>query len=47
MKRTNKDLMAEVFPNVPLKDGVGDYDTLLSVDKARTMLGFEPGRWWR
>ena len=47
MKRTNKDLMAQVFPNVPLKDGVGDHDTLLSVDKARKMLGFEPGRWWR
>ncbi len=47
MKRTNSELMAEVFPNVPLKEGTGDHDTLLSVDKARRILGYEPGSWWR
>lgn len=47
MKRTNRDLMAEVFPGVPLKEGTGDHETLLSVDKARKMLGYKPGRWWR
>ncbi|MCK6580075.1 MAG: NAD(P)-dependent oxidoreductase [Anaerolineae bacterium] len=47
MERTNADLMAEVFPGVPLKAGTGDHDTLLSVDKARRMLGYQPGRWWR
>jgi UDP-glucose 4-epimerase len=47
MKRTNRELMAEVFPNVPLKEGTGDHDTLLSVDKARKMLGYQPGSWWR
>ena len=34
MNRTNRELMAEVFPGVPLRDGIGDHDTLLSVDKA-------------
>jgi nucleoside-diphosphate-sugar epimerase len=47
MERTNRDLMTEVFPGVPLRDGTGDHDTLLSVDKARRMLGFKPGKWWR
>ena len=47
MRRTNADLMAEVFPGVPLKAGVGDHDTLLAVDKARQELGYNPGRWWR
>ena len=47
MHRTNQDLMAEVFPGVPIKAGTGEHDTLLSVEKARKMLGFEPGQWWR
>jgi nucleoside-diphosphate-sugar epimerase len=47
MRRTNRELMTEVFPGVPLKDGTGDHDTLLSVDKARKMLGYQPGSWWR
>lgn len=47
MERANADLMAEVFPGVPLKPETGDHDTLLSVDKARQMLGYAPGRWWR
>jgi nucleoside-diphosphate-sugar epimerase len=47
MHRTNRELMAEVFPGVPLKDGTGDHETLLSVEKARRMLGYEPGKWWR
>ena len=47
MTRTNRELMAEVFPGVPLRPGVGDHDTLLSVDKARRMLGYEPKYSWR
>jgi nucleoside-diphosphate-sugar epimerase len=47
MKRPNRELMAEVFPKVALKEGTGDHDTLLGVDKARKMLGYQPGSWWR
>jgi nucleoside-diphosphate-sugar epimerase len=47
MERSNHELMEEVFPGVPLRDGTGDHDTLLSVEKAKLMLGYEPGRWWR
>jgi UDP-glucose 4-epimerase len=39
--------MAEVFPGVPLRDGTGDNATLLSVDKARRMLGYAPEYTWR
>jgi nucleoside-diphosphate-sugar epimerase len=47
MERTNRHLMNEVFPTVPLRDDTGDHDTLLAVDKARKMLGYKPGAWWR
>ncbi len=46
MNRPNSELMAEVFPGVPLRD-VGDYDTLLSIDKARKLLGYNPEHSWR
>lgn len=47
MERTNADLMAEVFPGVPLREGTGEHETLLSVQKAARMLGYQPGAWWR
>ncbi|MFL5952579.1 MAG: NAD-dependent epimerase/dehydratase family protein [Gaiellaceae bacterium] len=47
MNRPNADLMAEVFPGVELRGELGEHDTLLSIEKARRMLGYEP-RWsWR
>lgn len=46
MTTENSKLMQQVFPDVELKD-VGDFDTLLSVDKARKMLGYEPQYSWR
>jgi nucleoside-diphosphate-sugar epimerase len=47
MTRPNRELMAEVFPGVALRDGTGDTDTLLSVDKARRLLGYAPAYSWR
>ncbi|MBI1260072.1 MAG: NAD-dependent epimerase/dehydratase family protein [Chloroflexi bacterium] len=47
MNRSNKDLMAEVFPGVPLRDGIGEHETLLSVEKARRLLGYTPEYTWR
>lgn len=47
MKRPNRELMAEVFPGVPIKEGCGDFETLLSIDKAREMLGYHPEYSWR
>jgi nucleoside-diphosphate-sugar epimerase len=47
MNRPNAELMAEVFPGVPLREGIGDFETLLSVDKARRIIGYEPQYSWR
>jgi nucleoside-diphosphate-sugar epimerase len=47
MNRPSRDLMAEVYPAVPYRRTPGDFDTLLSIEKARRLLGYEP-RWsWR
>jgi nucleoside-diphosphate-sugar epimerase len=47
MKRPSRELMAEVFPNVPVRDDVSGNDTLLGIDKARRVLGYEPAFSWR
>ncbi|MER3552974.1 MAG: UDP-glucose 4-epimerase [Meiothermus sp.] len=47
MSRSNAELMAEVFPGVPLREGVGPNETLLSIEKARRLLGYEPQHSWR
>ncbi|MFE1646964.1 NAD-dependent epimerase/dehydratase family protein [Microbacterium sp. P01] len=47
MSRPNAELIAEVFPEVPVKAGVGEHETLLSIDKARRLLGFDPQHSWR
>jgi UDP-glucose 4-epimerase len=50
MSRPNSELVAEVFPGVPLArdlSELGDNETLLSIDKARRELGFEPEHSWR
>jgi UDP-glucose 4-epimerase len=46
MSRPNGELVAEVFPGVQTR-GFGDHDTLLSIDKARRLLGYEPEHSWR
>jgi nucleoside-diphosphate-sugar epimerase len=47
MNRPSRELMAEVFPSVPYRPTEGDFDTLLSIEKARSLLGYEPGHTWR
>ncbi|WP_218220905.1 NAD(P)-dependent oxidoreductase [Nesterenkonia sp. Act20] len=47
MSRPNAELVAEVFPDVPLKGDLGTHDTLLSIEKARRELGYEPQHSWR
>ena len=47
MKRPSRELMAEVFPGVPVADGVSGTDTLLSIDKAKRVLGYSPQFTWR
>jgi UDP-glucose 4-epimerase len=47
MERSNEQLLAEVFPDVPRRRPVGEHDTLLSIEKARRLLGYEPRHSWR
>lgn len=47
MSRPNAELLAEVFPDVPHKREFGDNETLLSIEKARRVLGYEPRHSWR
>jgi nucleoside-diphosphate-sugar epimerase len=47
MSRSNAELAAEVFPDVPFAADVGPNETLLSIDKARELLGYEPRHSWR
>lgn len=47
MSRSSADLAAEVFPGVELVKEVGERETLLSIDKAKRMLGYAPEHSWR
>jgi nucleoside-diphosphate-sugar epimerase len=47
MRRPSRELMAEIFPGVPVADTVTGTDTLLSIDKARAVLGYSPEFTWR
>ena len=47
MNRPSADLMREVFPGVPLAGEVEGTATLLSIARARQVLGFEPAHSWR
>lgn len=47
MSRSNVSLMAEVFPGVPHKGQLSTNGTLLSIDKAKRMLDYNPQHSWR
>jgi nucleoside-diphosphate-sugar epimerase len=46
MTRDSASLMAEVYPSVPLTRELRGRETLLSIDRAREVLGYEPGYAW-
>jgi nucleoside-diphosphate-sugar epimerase len=47
MNRPSAEVLAEVFPDVPLTRQVGEFGTLLAIDRARKVLGYEPRYSWR
>jgi nucleoside-diphosphate-sugar epimerase len=47
MRTPSRELMAAAFPDVPVDPGLGPFDTLLSIDKARRILGYAPKHTWR
>ncbi|ONI84703.1 UDP-glucose 4-epimerase [Saccharothrix sp. ALI-22-I] len=47
MSKPTADLVAERLPDVPLRRPLEGNETLLSIDKARRLLGYEPQHSWR
>jgi nucleoside-diphosphate-sugar epimerase len=47
MSRSSASLAAEVFPTVEVTRELGEHETLLSIDKARRILGYDPKHSWR
>lgn len=47
MSRPSAELAAEVYPGVPVTRELGEHETMLSIDKARRVLGYEPQHSWR
>jgi nucleoside-diphosphate-sugar epimerase len=46
MTRDSADLMAEIYPDVPLTRELHGRETLLAIDRAREVLGYEPRYSW-
>jgi len=47
MRMTNTQLLQEVFPEVALRRQVSEHETLLGIEKAKRLLGFNPSNSWR
>ena len=47
MDRPSSELLAEVFPDVPLTREVEEFGSLLATDRARQAIGYEPQHSWR
>ncbi|QDY90107.1 NAD(P)-dependent oxidoreductase [Arthrobacter sp. UKPF54-2] len=47
MSRPSSELAAEVFPNVTVVRELGEHETLLSIEKAKRLLGYAPEHSWR
>jgi len=47
MSRSSASLAAAVYPGVEVRKELGEHETLLSIDKARRLLGHEPRHSWR
>jgi nucleoside-diphosphate-sugar epimerase len=47
MNRPTREVLSEVFPDVPLTRELGEFDTLLAIDEAKRLLGYEPRHSWR
>jgi UDP-glucose 4-epimerase len=47
MSRRSADLAAEFFPGVPVTRELDEHETMLSIEKARRVLGYQPTFTWR
>lgn len=47
MNRPSRDLLTEVFPSVPLNREIAEFGSLLAIDRAKQVIGYDPGHSWR
>jgi nucleoside-diphosphate-sugar epimerase len=47
MPQTSAELMASVYPSVPLTRPLEGQETLLAIDRARKLIGYHPEHTWR
>jgi nucleoside-diphosphate-sugar epimerase len=47
MNRPSRDLLAEVFPDASVTKEITGHETLLSIDRAKRLLGYLPAHTWR
>jgi nucleoside-diphosphate-sugar epimerase len=47
MNRPTSELLAERFRDVPVRRELGEFETLLAIDRARELIGFTPQHGWR
>ncbi len=47
MDRPSAELLAEVFPDVPVTRSITAFETLLAIDAARELIGYAPAHSWR
>ena len=47
MNRPTRDLLAERFPEVPVRRELREFESLLAIDRARDVLGWTPEHSWR
>jgi hypothetical protein len=47
VSRPNATLVKEFYPDVEVRGDLGEHDTLLSIEKARRLLGYRPAYGWR
>jgi nucleoside-diphosphate-sugar epimerase len=47
MNRPSRDLLAEVFPDVPLTREIAQFGSLLATDRAKQLIGYQPAHSWR
>jgi nucleoside-diphosphate-sugar epimerase len=47
MEASNAELLDDQFPGIEIRGDIGEHKTLLSIDKARELLGYEPEHSWR
>ena len=43
MNRPSRELLADVFPDVPVTGDVDEFGTLLAISRARELIGYQPG----